>query len=92
MSDEKHIDIEHDAVVSNGNFDRSWRDEKWDGRKLSIAAEETSTNEKDLTTWEAIRASKKAILWSLVLSTCVIMEGQSYDDTACIGLQAVQSS
>jgi hypothetical protein len=77
MSDEKRtIDIEHVASEDNGNFDRSWRDEQWGDRKLSVAAQETAKDEKDLTTWEAIQASKKAIFWCLVISTCVIMEGK----------------
>ena len=83
MSDEKKVmDIEHEAMDNNGNFDRSWRDEMWGDRKLSVAAEETAKDEKDFTTWEAIQASKKAILWSLVISTCVIMEGY---DTNLLG-------
>lgn len=35
-----------------------------------------------MSTWEAIKRSKKAILWSLVISTCVIMEGY---DTNLLG-------
>lgn len=77
MAEKQGIDIEHVAAENNGNFDRSWRDEMWGDRKLSVAAEEIAKDEKDFTTWEAIRASRKAILWSLVISTCVIMEGQS---------------
>lgn len=64
------------ASEPNGNFDRSWREEKWDGqRNLSVTAQETTKDEKALTTLEAIKIYKKAILWSLVISTCVIMEG-----------------
>lgn len=60
----------------NGNFDRSWRQEKWEGdRSLSVAAQDVAVDEKNMTTMQAIKASKKAILWSLVISTCVIMEG-----------------
>jgi len=60
----------------NGNFDRSWREEKWHSDKpLATAAEDTANDEKNMTTMEAIKASKKAIFWSLVISTCVIMEG-----------------
>lgn len=78
MANEKHgADIEHISGENNGNFDRSWRDEMWGDRKLSIAAEETSKDEKDLSIWESIKASKKAIMWSLIISTCVIMEGTS---------------
>jgi hypothetical protein len=31
--------------------------------------------EHDLGTWEAIKVYKPAVLWSLVYSACVIMEG-----------------
>lgn len=73
------IDVVHE---SNGNFDRSWRDEKWGDRALSVAAQDNSRDEKDMTIMEAIKASKKAIFWSLVISTCVIMEGY---DTNLLG-------
>jgi len=69
-------------VEANGNFDRSWRDEKWGDRKLSVAAQDTAKVEKEATVWETIRASKKAIFWSLIISTCVIMEGY---DTNLLG-------
>lgn len=78
-------DIEKsDAVYieANGNFDRSWRDEKWGDRKLSIAAQDTARVEKESTVWKTIQASKKAIFWSLIISTCVIMEGY---DTNLLG-------
>lgn len=66
------VDVVHEA---NGNFDRAWRDEKWGRRSLSVTAQDTVRDEKSLTTWEAIKIYKKAICWSLVISTCVIMEG-----------------
>lgn len=77
MSEKVHQDEIRDISSNeeNGNFDRSWREEKWGDRKLSVAAEDTANDEKNMTTLEAIKASKKAILWSLVISTCVIMEG-----------------
>lgn len=65
-------DVEYE---DNGNFDRSWREEKWGDRKLSVAAEDTASDEKNMTTMQAIKASKKGIIWSLIISTCVIMEG-----------------
>lgn len=71
--DEKAVQVE---TEDNGNFDRSWRDETWfGGRALSVAAAQNDEDEKAMTTREAIRVYKKAILWSLVISTCVIMEG-----------------
>ena len=33
----------------NGNFDRSWRDEKWGEQRLSVAAQDTSNEEKEMT-------------------------------------------
>lgn len=83
MADEKthSVDVEV-AQEPNGNFDRSWREEKWGDRALSVAAQETSDDEKAMTIPQAIRASKGAIIWSLVISTCVIMEGY---DTNLLG-------
>lgn len=82
MATEKGIvDISH-VEAGNGNFDRSWRDENWNGRALSVAAQESGQDEKDQTVWEAIQANKMAIVWSLVISTCVIMEGY---DTNLLG-------
>ena len=79
-------DIEATAEP-NGNFDRSWRDENWHmgsgaDRKLSVAAQEVAHDEKNQTTMEALKRSKKAVIWSLVISTCVIMEGY---DTSLLG-------
>lgn len=81
MASEKiaQVNIENE---NNGNFDRSWRDEKWGDRALSVAAEATNEEEKNMTTLEAIKIYKKAILWSLTISTCVIMEGY---DTNLLG-------
>ena len=84
MSTEKSrdVDVEHAAVEDNGNFDRSWRDEKWGDRKLSVVAQEIDNNEKNLTIREAIKYYPRAIGWCLVISTCVIMEGY---DTNLLG-------
>lgn len=79
---EKVIQEDIDHVEANGNFERSWRDEGWGGRALSTAAQDSARAEKDMTIPQAIKAYKKAIMWSLVISTCVIMEGY---DTNLIG-------
>ena len=67
-----------DAIVHtedpNGNFDRSWREERWGDKKLSVAAQDVTNEEKDMTTLEALKIYKKAIMWCLIISTCVIME------------------
>jgi len=67
---------------ANGNFDRSWRDEQWGDRKLSVAAHDFAQDEKDMTIRQALAVYRKAILWCLIISTCVIMEGY---DTNLLG-------
>ena len=74
------LDASH--LEANGNFDRSWRDEQWGGRNLSVAAHDVAMEEKDMTVRQAIRTYPMAIFWSLIISTCVIMEGY---DTNLLG-------
>lgn len=74
MTSKNISDISH-VEAGDPNFDRSWRDENWDGRALSVAALDSANQEKEQTVMEAIKANKAAILWSLAISTCVIMEG-----------------
>ena len=80
MSEKQTQDISH--VEANGNFDRSWRDEKWGDHSLSVAAQDVADQEKEMTIWQAVQANPMAIFWSLVISTCVIMEGY---DTNLLG-------
>lgn len=68
-------EVGHVEADPNGNFDRSWRDEKWDGRALSDAAQVFAADEKDMTIRQALSANRMAVFWSLILCTCVIMEG-----------------
>ncbi|KAK5465514.1 hypothetical protein LTS15_002077 [Exophiala xenobiotica] len=72
--DDKIQDLRH-TEEANGNFDPSWREEQWGNKKLSVAAHDFTRDEKEMTIREAVVANKKAIFWSLVISTCVIMEG-----------------
>ena len=72
----------HHAEESNGNFDRTWREENWGDKKLSVAAQDVARDEKEMTIREALKVYRKAVLWSLVISTCVIMEGY---DTNLLG-------
>lgn len=74
----------HDVQVEdNGNFDRSWRDEKWvDGKPLQEEAAAVFVDEKELGPREALSAFAPAVGWSLVMATCVIMEGY---DTNLLG-------
>jgi hypothetical protein len=67
-------DIGH--VEANGNFDRSWRDEKVGERRLSVAAQDQAMEEKEMTIRQALKTYKKAVLWSFAISCVVIMEGE----------------
>lgn len=73
-------DLSH--VENDHHFDRQWRDEKWQNRRLSQAAEDRAHVEHNLTPGQAIKAYPMAILWCLAVSMCVIMEGY---DTILIG-------
>ena len=51
----------------NGNFDRSWRDEKWDGGvNLSEAAGQQAKEQSEMTVFEAVRNYTPGLLWCLV--------------------------
>lgn len=78
---EKTHDIAH-VDEPNGNFDRSWREQQFGDRKLSVLAQDVAVDEKNMTIREALKIYKKAVFWSLVISTCVIMEGY---DTNLLG-------
>lgn len=84
MSEIKESGIHHASTIeeANGNFDRSWRDEQWGEKTLNAEAQEVYIDEKELGPAEAIKAYPKAVLWSLVMATCVIMEGY---DTNLLG-------
>lgn len=75
--------IEQGHIEANGNFDNTWRDEKWGpDRRLSAVAQDTAIDEKEMTTLQALKIYKKAVLWSLAISGVVIMEGY---DTNLLG-------
>lgn len=76
MSEKGH-EIRH-VDDSGDNFVHAFKDEKWAKEKLALTAHDMATEEKEMTIWKAIVSNKKAILWSLAVSTCVIMEGCKY--------------
>lgn len=42
---------------------------------ISLDAKDASNNEHSMSAWQALRVYPKAVAWSLLLSTAVIMEG-----------------
>jgi hypothetical protein len=83
MADTEEISEGHVVhYEDNGDFDRSWRDEQWGQKCLSAEAQDVHMDEKELDPMAAMKTYPKAILWSLVFSTCVIMEGY---DTNLLG-------
>jgi SP family general alpha glucoside:H+ symporter-like MFS transporter len=73
------------AIVNadrSGNIDNSWNDEKRDEKVLTAEAQVGFADEKELGPWVALKAYPYAVMWSLVMATCVIMEGY---DTALLG-------
>lgn len=72
---EKHNDSGVQQVETTVSIAHA-SDEKWiTGKTFEEAAEQGIIDEKDLNVRDAIKAYPQAILWSLVFSTCVIMEG-----------------
>lgn len=59
----KEVISRHLETGKADDFDRSWRDEKWDGQTLSTAAQDVASDEKAMSVWEAIRANPSAIAW-----------------------------
>ncbi len=83
MATAKETLYEQDATHhEESNFERDWSDEKWDSRRLSEAAQGSAKLESELSPLQAIKAYPMAIVWSLLVSTCVVMEGY---DTILIG-------
>lgn len=84
MSSQKpHVEQRDLSDAENDrHFEREWRDEKWQSRQLSQAAEDRAHVEHTLTPGQAIKAYPMAIFWCLAVSMCVIMEGY---DTILIG-------
>jgi SP family general alpha glucoside:H+ symporter-like MFS transporter len=70
--------VEADGVSHSSRKD----EEKVDNKPIKQDAHQGVIDEKDLSVRDAIKAYPKAILWSLVFSTCVIMEGY---DTNLLG-------
>ena len=69
-------------LESSQNFQQTWKEENWEGKKLSQAAEDRALKENELSPAQCIKAYPMGIFWCLMVSMCVIMEGY---DTILIG-------
>lgn len=50
-----------------------------DFKQVEAGAKAATDFEVNESTWQAIKANKKAIAWSLIISTAVVMEGKKRD-------------
>lgn len=46
-------------------------------QSLYANAKTATDKEHNMTVWEAVRLYPKAIAWSMLISTCIVMEGES---------------
>ncbi|KAK7207357.1 general substrate transporter [Myxozyma melibiosi] len=67
-------DVDHVEEVHNALIEAAKAADIYDAR-VQQAALEGSADEHDLTVWNAIKTYRTALMWALVSSTCVIMEG-----------------
>lgn len=74
------IDVE--AIHHEGHPVEKIGSEVWGDEAILVVARETDDEEKSMSVREAMRKHRKAILWSLTISLCVIMEGY---DTNLLG-------
>ena len=78
MTDRDNLSDINDLSVLHNTDDVVRHDSKYvpnDVRHLEAGAKAANDFEVNDTTWGAIKANKKAIGWSLLISTAVIMEG-----------------
>lgn len=71
----------HDPVKreENSYYDRERSDQQWGGRTLIDLAREAAHADETMSVLDAIKRFPNAVGWSLLISTCVIMDG--YDST-----------
>jgi len=74
---------DRDALLDDFDHVEDVREEEADGAHEPTSKETAPRRVgDDLSIWECVRAYSPAIFWSLIVSTCVIMEGY---DTVLIG-------
>lgn len=77
MADEKNVDVKHNVDATR--VERQDSAEPYVGKALGQDAKEATVAEHSLGVWQALKTHKKAVFWSVVVSTSIIMEG--YDTT-----------
>lgn len=77
-----HNDPQVTHVEAGVNLGDSSKGEEWSKKALTMDAQDGFVEDKELGPLAALKAYPKAVMWALVMSTCVIMEGY---DTALLG-------
>jgi len=74
-----------DALLHDFDHVESTRSESIEYSRDASSKRPTSSRQRqdDLSIWQCVQAYRPAIFWSLVVSTCVIMEGY---DTILMGI------
>lgn len=75
MATTKETKVDSTHIEAHAGFDKEWKEQKWDVRSLSNAANDISLQEQQMGPWEAVQKNPMAIMWCMIISTCVIMEG-----------------
>ena len=60
------LDRARTADEENGNFERSWREEKWGDARLSEVAGHGAKEQGEMTVREAIKYFRPGLAWCLV--------------------------
>ncbi len=64
-----------DKAISNERGLQEHEQNDYDPAALLVQAQASEAADRKLTIWQALRKYKKAVLWSMLLSTALIMEG-----------------
>ncbi|KUL84152.1 hypothetical protein ZTR_07180 [Talaromyces verruculosus] len=64
-----------DQATANERGLQEHEQNEYDATALVVQAQASDTADRNLTIWQALKKYKKAVLWSTLLSTALIMEG-----------------
>lgn len=64
-----------DKAIANERGLQKHEQNEYDAAALVVQAQASDAADRNLTIWQALKKYKKAVLWSTLLSTALIMEG-----------------